>query len=76
MAVMAVKVMAVKVMAVKVMAVEEANVPSDPADQNKHSCEQCGADMKQLGKLPAVSMHPALKVFRCYACNNVISEQA
>jgi len=60
------------------MALKDANVPSNPAVQNdqKRGCEQCGADMKRLGKLPAVSRHPAIKVFRCYACDHIVSEPA
>ena len=58
------------------MASGDANVPPNPADQTdaKRICEKCGAEMKQLGVLPAVSERAALKVFRCYICNNVVSE--
>jgi hypothetical protein len=49
---------------------------ANPADQNdvKRICEKCGAEMKQLGVLPAVSDRAALKVFRCYICSNVVTE--
>jgi len=59
------------------MASEGANDRSIPVEQNDRTriCEECGADMKQLGKLPAVSLYPAIRVFRCYRCDNVVSEQ-
>jgi hypothetical protein len=59
------------------MASDDANVPSDPADQNNlvRNCERCNAVMKQLGALPALSIHAAIKVFRCYACDHVVAER-
>jgi hypothetical protein len=32
--------------------------------------------MTQLGELPALSIHAAIKVFRCYACDHVVSDLA
>jgi hypothetical protein len=59
------------------MAREDANVPSDPADQDRsRSCEKCHAVMKQLAELPALSIHAAIRVFRCYACDHVVTERA
>jgi hypothetical protein len=59
------------------MASEGANDRSNPVEQNDRTriCGECGADMKQLGKLPAVALYPAIRVFRCYRCDNVVSEQ-
>ena len=59
------------------MASEGANDRSNPVEQNDRTriCGECGADMKPLGKLPAVSLYPAIWVFRCYGCDNVVSEQ-
>jgi hypothetical protein len=59
------------------MAFDDANDPSNPADQDKPSrrCEKCNADMKQLGELPALSIHAALKVFRCYVCDHVVADR-
>jgi hypothetical protein len=31
--------------------------------------------MKQLGELPALSIHAAIKVFRCYVCDHVVAER-
>jgi hypothetical protein len=32
--------------------------------------------MKQLAELPALSIRAAIKVFRCYACDHVVSDRA
>ena len=32
--------------------------------------------MKQLAELPALSIRAAIKVFRCYTCNHVVSDRA
>jgi hypothetical protein len=39
-------------------------------------CEKCDAVMKQLGEFPALSIHAAIRIFRCYVCNHVVSERA
>lgn len=59
------------------MASDGASVPPDPADPDKgvRICEKCNAEMKQLGVLPALSIHTALKVFRCYGCDHVVAER-
>jgi hypothetical protein len=59
------------------MASDNENGVFDPAGQNpKRICEKCNAAMKQLGELPALSIHAAIKVFRCYGCDHVVSEPA
>jgi hypothetical protein len=60
------------------MASDNTKAPADPADQNDRvrHCEKCNAAMKQLGAFPALSIHAAVKVFRCYACNHVAAERA
>ncbi len=59
------------------MASDDANVPSGPPDQDNRlrNCERCNAEMKLLGVLPALSIHAAIKVFRCYTCNHVAAER-
>jgi hypothetical protein len=58
------------------MASPDANDPSGAAGQNRsRRCEKCDADMKQLGELPALSVHAAIKVFRCYVCDHVVTER-
>jgi hypothetical protein len=54
---------------------ENANTAADQ-DNPARICEKCNADMTQLGELPALSMHAAVRVFRCYACDHVVSDQA
>ena len=60
------------------MASGDANVPPNPADEGNSArrCEKCDAEMKQLGELPALSIHAAIKVFRCYICDHVVSDRA
>lgn len=60
------------------MAPDDTNVSPDPAVQDRveRHCEKCDAAMKQLGELPALSTHAAIKVFRCYACDHVVADRA
>jgi hypothetical protein len=59
------------------MASDDANDALNPENSNPmRICEKCSAVMKQLGELRALSIHAAIKVFRCYACDHVISEPA
>jgi len=59
------------------MASDDANAPPNPADRDRSRvCEKCGAVMKQLGEPPAISMHAAIRVFRCYSCDHVVAEPA
>jgi hypothetical protein len=55
------------------MSSDNANIPTDR--ERLRSCEKCNADMKQLGELPALSIHAAIKIFRCYACDHVVAER-
>jgi hypothetical protein len=59
------------------MASDDANIPPNPAvqDTNMRSCAKCNAEMRQLGVLPALSIHAAIKVFRCFVCDHVVAEQ-
>jgi hypothetical protein len=51
--------------------------PNVPAEQNQlRRCEKCNATMKQLGELPALSIHTAVRIFRCYACDHVVTERS
>jgi hypothetical protein len=56
------------------MATDDAN---DPEDQTRSSrrCEKCDTDMRQLGELPALSIHAAIRIFRCYGCDHVVAER-
>jgi hypothetical protein len=59
------------------MVSDDADVPPDTADQDNclRHCEKCSAEMKQLGVLPALSIHAAITVFRCYVCDHVVAER-
>jgi hypothetical protein len=60
-----------------IMASDDASGPLNPAAPDPmRICEKCNAVMKQLGELPALSIHAAIKVFRCYSCDHVVSEPA
>jgi hypothetical protein len=38
-------------------------------------CDACDAEMTLLGTLPAIRLQSAIHVFRCFACNSVISHE-
>jgi hypothetical protein len=37
-------------------------------------CDKCDAEMTHLSDLPAFSAAPPVRIFRCYVCNHVVSE--
>jgi hypothetical protein len=39
------------------------------------TCEKCEADMTHLSDLQPIIGSAAMRVFRCYACNHVVSEE-
>jgi hypothetical protein len=61
-----------------VMAPDDMSAPPGAAEHDKtvRNCEKCRAAMKQLGELPALSVHAAIRVFRCYGRDHVVAEQA
>jgi ribosomal protein L37AE/L43A len=38
-------------------------------------CDKCNASMTLLSDLPEFHDHAAAKIFRCYACNNVLLQE-
>ena len=54
---------------------ENTNIAADQ-DNSARICEKCQSAMTQLGELPAFLIHTAVRVFRCYACDHVVSDQA
>jgi hypothetical protein len=36
-------------------------------------CETCGRDTARLGKLPRVGLRPLVHVYKCKACNQIMS---
>jgi hypothetical protein len=59
------------------MASKDACAPPNSADQTSQSrsCDECAAEMKHLGDLPSYLGAAAMRVFRCYVCSNVVSEE-
>jgi hypothetical protein len=53
---------------------EETAPPSGPSTPSR-ICEICEATMTHLSNLQPRLFGAALRIFRCYTCNNVISEQ-
>jgi len=59
------------------MASGDPIVPPNPADQHPvRRCDRCAAGMKQFAELPALSIRAAVRVFRCYVCDRVVSDRA
>jgi hypothetical protein len=58
------------------MTFTEPTVPSDSSDQTNpsRSCDKCAAEMTHLTDLPSLLNAAAVRIFRCDACNNVVSE--
>ena len=56
--------------------IHNMNERTDPphADEPIVKCDICGDQMKCLAKLPETRIKRAVRVFRCYGCNNVTSE--
>jgi hypothetical protein len=40
-------------------------------DEEAPGCKQCGGAMGPMGKLPAMGLKRAIKVFRCGVCNHL-----
>jgi hypothetical protein len=48
--------------------------PMSKQIHDTRECDNCHAQMQQLGKLPAIGAKPSIEVFRCYGCNRIASE--
>jgi hypothetical protein len=51
----------------------EHHPPEQKHESFSRTCE-CGNQMTYLGDLPQSRGKPAIRIFRCYHCNNVVSE--
>ena len=53
----------------------DADFPSHPGppDSPSRICERCEEPMTHLSDLPSYLGRVAIRIFRCYVCNNVIS---
>jgi hypothetical protein len=60
------------------MASTDANTPPDSGASNIRSriCEMCNWEMTHLSDLPPYLGRTAIRIFRCYVCNNVVSEDS
>jgi hypothetical protein len=60
----------------EVAAMADENTPSNSGALNIPSriCELCDAQMTHLSDLPSYLGRAAIRIFRCYVCNNVVSE--
>jgi len=59
------------------MASSNAIAPSDYGSPEvpSRACEKCDADMTHLSDLQPMVGSAAMRIFRCYACNHVVSEE-
>jgi hypothetical protein len=52
----------------------EKTLSDQRTDAPVYVCNKCNADMTLLSDLPEFHDHAAAKIFRCYVCNNVVSQ--
>ena len=57
------------------MASPVAKASPDNPDAPSRTCDKCGADMTHLSDLQPIVGSAAMRIFRCYACNHVVSEK-
>ena len=49
--------------------------PPDQASGPSRICEKCDAEMTHLSDLPSFLERSAIRIFRCYVCDAVVSEE-
>ena len=54
-------------MTMRTMAPTDESVP-------QRRCDKCDSEMTHLSDLPPLSASPPIRIFRCYVCNHVVSE--
>jgi len=47
-----------------------------PRTSETRICTTCNAAMTLIGRLPGMSLRPAVQVFRCFSCNSVVSTES
>ncbi len=57
------------------MAANNAIAPSADLDVPSRACDKCDAAMTHLSDLQPIIGSAAMRIFRCYSCNHVISEE-
>ena len=53
---------------------EKAFLMDGPIAPPLRVCDKCNANMTHLSDLPEFHDHAAASIFRCYVCNNVVSQ--
>jgi hypothetical protein len=56
------------------VSIDANELSSSQPNAERRACEKCNAEMTHLSDLPPFLGRAAVRVFRCYACNNVVSE--
>ena len=56
------------------MPASDTNVPSASQGAPLRVCDKCDADMTHLSDLQPIIGSAAMRIFRCYSCNHVVSE--
>jgi len=56
------------------MAANDAPTPSAGPDVPSRTCDKCDANMTHLSDLQPIVGSAAMRIFRCYVCNHVVSE--
>ena len=56
------------------MPASDTKVPSASEGAPLRVCDKCDADMTHLSDLQPIIGSAAMRIFRCYACNHVVSE--
>jgi hypothetical protein len=57
------------------MPASDANAPSTHPGAPSRACDKCDAAMTHLSDLQPMIGSAAMRIFRCYACNHVVSEK-
>ena len=57
------------------MASTDSAGASDSPDVPSRVCDKCEAAMTHLSDLRPMVGSAAMRIFRCYACNHVVSEE-
>jgi hypothetical protein len=48
-------------------------LPDEPTSPSR-TCEKCDAEMTHLSDLPSFVGRAAIRIFRCFVCDNVVAE--
>jgi hypothetical protein len=51
-----------------------SNTEAFPTEPLARACTECGEQMRHLADLRRFKSYSGKRIFRCYGCNNVVSE--